>query len=35
MEDMTKQMYINGAREEEDSMEDYSLQYVWLLMVTI
>ena len=30
-----EQMEISGAREEEYNMEDLSLQYFWLVMVTI
>ena len=35
MEDITEQMDIDGAREEEYNVGDYYLQDIWLVMVTI
>ena len=35
MEYIAEQMEIDGARDEEDNMEDYSLQDILIVMVTI
>ena len=35
MEEITEKIDIDGAREEEDNVEDYYLQDIWLVMVTI
>ena len=35
MEEIMEQMEIDSAKEEEDNMENYSLQDIWLVMVTI
>ena len=35
MEEIAEQMDIDGARDEEDNVEDYSLQDFLLVMVTI
>ena len=35
MDEITEQLDIDGAREEEDSVADYSLQDIQLVMVTI
>ena len=35
MDETTEQMDIDGVREEEDIAADYSLQDIWLVVVTI
>ena len=35
MEEITEHIDIDYTREEEDNLEDYYLQDIWLLMVTI
>ena len=35
MDKILEQMGIGGAREEEDISDDYSLQYIWFVIVKI
>ena len=35
MDEITEQIENGGAWEEEDNVEDYSLQDIWLVMVTM